>query len=215
MEKRRVEWWCNGGWMHYNHTQTQREKTQNKPTPRWFKISPVLTSLPSVSKTSKSRVMRYCVGATSCQMQFLLGGYSLGHPGLVMDPFSLVMKPPQAAGQRGQRHRWRYPIICANVPKMFWVEQSLRCKHVVLEIEKNKTKEKAMEASSVSWINLFTERPACGDLGRFVSVTQYATCYNNWCYPVPQLLIFRYSSVLRRSLPTTIDAVLIHWYWSY
>lgn len=125
----------------YNHTQTQREKTQNKPTPRWFKISPVLTSLPSVSKTSKSRVMRYCVGATSCQMQFLLGGYSLGHPGLVMDPFSLVMKPPQAAGQRRQRHRWRYPIICANVPKMFWVEQSLRCKHVVLEIEKtNKRK---------------------------------------------------------------------------
>lgn len=27
-----------------------------------------------------------------------------------------------------------------------------------------------------------------------MSVTQYATCYNNWCYPVPQLLIFSYSS---------------------
>ncbi|TNN50463.1 hypothetical protein EYF80_039332 [Liparis tanakae] len=35
--------------------------------------------------------MRYCVGATSCQMQFLLGGYSLGQPGLVMEPFSLLL----------------------------------------------------------------------------------------------------------------------------
>lgn len=41
--------------------------------------------------------MRYWVGATSCQMQFLLGGYSLGHPGLVMEPLSLVRNPPQAA----------------------------------------------------------------------------------------------------------------------
>lgn len=32
------------------------------------------TSLPSVSKPSKRRVMRYWVGATSCQTQFLLGG---------------------------------------------------------------------------------------------------------------------------------------------
>lgn len=44
--------------------------------------------------------MRYWVGATSCQMQFLLGGYSLGHPGLVMEPLSLVRKPPQAAAGR-------------------------------------------------------------------------------------------------------------------
>lgn len=71
----------------------------DKPTPRWGK-NLVLTSFPSVSKTSKSSVMRYCVGATSCQMQFLLGGYSLGQPGLVMDPFSLVMKPPQAAEKK-------------------------------------------------------------------------------------------------------------------
>ena len=75
--------------------------TQNQPTPSLFLIRPALTSLPSVSKTSKSSVIRYCVGATSCQMQFLLGGYSLGQPGLVMEPFSLVMKPPQAAGERG------------------------------------------------------------------------------------------------------------------
>lgn len=44
--------------------------------------------------------MRYWVGATSCQMQFLLGGYSLGQPGLVMEPLSLVRKPPQAAAGR-------------------------------------------------------------------------------------------------------------------
>lgn len=37
-------------------------------------------------------------------MQFLFGGYSLGQPGLVIDPFSLVMKPPHAAARkkRGQ-----------------------------------------------------------------------------------------------------------------
>lgn len=38
------------------------------------------------------------MGATSCQMQFLLGGYSLGQPGLVIEPLSLVRNPPQAAG---------------------------------------------------------------------------------------------------------------------
>lgn len=59
-----------------------------------------LTSLPSVSKKSNCREMRYWVGATSCQMQFLLGGYSLGHPGLVMEPLSLVRNPPQAAAGR-------------------------------------------------------------------------------------------------------------------
>lgn len=68
----------------------------DKPTP-WRGKNLVLTSLPSVSKTSKSSVMRYCVGATSCQTQFLFGGYSRGQPGLVMEPFSLVMKPPHAA----------------------------------------------------------------------------------------------------------------------
>lgn len=57
-----------------------------------------LTSLPSVSKKSNCSEMRYWVGATSCQMQFLLGGYSLGQPGLVMEPLSLVRNPPQAAG---------------------------------------------------------------------------------------------------------------------
>lgn len=57
-----------------------------------------LTSLPSVSKKSNCREMRYWVGATNCQMQFLLGGYSLGQPGLVMEPLSLVRNPPQAAG---------------------------------------------------------------------------------------------------------------------
>lgn len=31
-------------------------------------------------------------------MQFLLGGYSLGQPGLVMEPLSLVRNPPHAAG---------------------------------------------------------------------------------------------------------------------
>lgn len=68
----------------------------DKPTP-WRGKNLALTSLPSVSKTSKSSVIRYCVGATSCQTQFLFGGYSRGHPGLVMEPFSLVMKPPHAA----------------------------------------------------------------------------------------------------------------------
>lgn len=57
-----------------------------------------LTSLPSVSKKSNCREMRYWVGATNCQMQFLLGGYSLGQPGLVIEPLSLVRNPPQAAG---------------------------------------------------------------------------------------------------------------------
>lgn len=86
-----------------------RGTTQNKPTPCRFIITLALTSLPSVSKTSKSRVMRYCVGATSCQMQFLLGGYSLGHPGLVIEPFSFVMKPPQAAGwgKKRQGSLWK------------------------------------------------------------------------------------------------------------
>lgn len=57
-----------------------------------------LTSLPSVSKKSNCREIRYWVGATNCQIQFLLGGYSLGQPGLVMEPLSLVRNPPQAAG---------------------------------------------------------------------------------------------------------------------
>lgn len=69
------------------------------PRPLW-----ALTSLPSVSKKSNCREMRYWVGATNCQMQFLLGGYSLGQPGLVMEPLSLVRNPPQAAGGRGRRH---------------------------------------------------------------------------------------------------------------
>lgn len=53
--------------------------------------------------------MRYCVGATSCQMQFLLGGYSLGQPGLVMEPFSFVMKPPQAAAHGKQKKQQKNP----------------------------------------------------------------------------------------------------------
>lgn len=76
-------------------TDTDRNEA-DKPTP-WRGKNLALTSLPSVSKTSKSSVMRYCVGATSCQTQFLFGGYSRGQPGLVMEPFSLVMKPPHAA----------------------------------------------------------------------------------------------------------------------
>lgn len=58
------------------------------------------TSLPSSSKASNCREMRYCVGATTCQTQFLFVGYSFGHPGLVMVPFSLVMNPPQATARR-------------------------------------------------------------------------------------------------------------------
>lgn len=53
--------------------------------------------------------MRYWVGATSCQMQFLLGGYSLGQPGLVMEPLSLVRNPPQAAGGGGGQERCHHP----------------------------------------------------------------------------------------------------------
>lgn len=63
-----------------------------------------LTSFPSVSNTSNTRVMRYWMGATSCHTQFLLGGYSLGHPGVEREPFSLVTKPPHAAA--GGRRRW-------------------------------------------------------------------------------------------------------------
>lgn len=33
-------------------------------------------------------------------MQFLFGGYSFGHPGLVMEPLSLVRNPPQAAEEQ-------------------------------------------------------------------------------------------------------------------
>lgn len=58
------------------------------------------TSLPSSSKVSNCREMRYCMGATTCQTQFLFVGYSFGHPGLVMVPFSLVMNPPQATAWR-------------------------------------------------------------------------------------------------------------------
>lgn len=63
-----------------------------------------LTSFPSVSNTSNTRVIRYWVGATSCHTQFLLGGYSLGQPGVVREPFSFVMNPPQAAA--GGRVHW-------------------------------------------------------------------------------------------------------------
>lgn len=41
--------------------------------------------------------MRYCVGATTCHTQFLLGGYSLGQPGVLIVPFNLERRPPQAA----------------------------------------------------------------------------------------------------------------------
>lgn len=60
-----------------------------------------LTSFPSSSKASNCMEMRYCVGATTCHTQFLLGGYSLGQPGVLMVPFSLESRPPQAAGVGG------------------------------------------------------------------------------------------------------------------
>lgn len=63
------------------------------------------TSLPSSSNTSNCREIRYWAGATICQTQFLLVGYSLGHPGLVMVPLSVVMKPPQAAGEAINEHK--------------------------------------------------------------------------------------------------------------
>lgn len=78
-----------------------RQALSQAPTPHTFLptlASEALTSLPSVSKKSNCREIRYWVGATNCQMQFLLGGYSLGQPGLVMEPLSLVRNPPQAAG---------------------------------------------------------------------------------------------------------------------
>lgn len=75
-------------WMLFNHVYKHfPSKSQKTP----------LTSFPSVSNTSNTRVMRYWMGATSCQTQFLLGGYSLGQPGVMMEPFSMVMNPPQAA----------------------------------------------------------------------------------------------------------------------
>lgn len=57
-----------------------------------------LTSFPSSSKASNCMEMRYWVGATTCQTQFLLGGYSLGQPGVLMVPFNLERRPPHAAG---------------------------------------------------------------------------------------------------------------------
>ncbi len=72
-----------------------------------------LTSFPSISKASKSRVMRYCTGAMSCHTQFLLGGYSCGHSGLVKEPLSLEMNPPQAAaGIRWKSHC--YAVLTAK-----------------------------------------------------------------------------------------------------
>lgn len=59
-----------------------------------------LTSLPSNSKNSNFTEILYWVGATTCHTQFLLGGYSLGQPGVVMVPLSLVRSPPQAAGRK-------------------------------------------------------------------------------------------------------------------
>lgn len=79
----------------------RKQALSQAPTPHTFlpTLAPeALTSLPSVSKKSNCREIRYWVGATNCQMQFLLGGYSLGQPGLVMEPLSLVRNPPQAAG---------------------------------------------------------------------------------------------------------------------
>lgn len=59
-----------------------------------------LTSLPSNSKNSNFTEILYWVGATTCHTQFLLGGYSLGQPGVVMVPLSLVRSPPQAARRK-------------------------------------------------------------------------------------------------------------------
>lgn len=59
--------------------------------------SSLLTSFPSNSKNSNFIEIRYCVGATTCHTQFLFGGYSFGHPGVVIVPFSFVRSPPQAA----------------------------------------------------------------------------------------------------------------------
>lgn len=53
------------------------------------------------------------------------------------------------------------------------------------------------------------------DSWSFVSVMQYTTCHNNWCYPFPHLLIFSWNYVLCWALPTTIDVVLIHGLSSY
>lgn len=67
-----------------------------------------LTSLPSNSKNSNFTEILYWVGATTCHTQFLLGGYSLGQPGVVMVPFSLVRSPPQAA--RRNRNGKGFPL---------------------------------------------------------------------------------------------------------
>lgn len=84
-----------------NSPKGRKQALSQAPRPHTFlpTLAPkALTSLPSVSKKSNCREIRYWVGATNCQMQFLLGGYSLGQPGLVMEPLSLVRNPPQAAG---------------------------------------------------------------------------------------------------------------------
>lgn len=52
-------------------------------------------------------------------MQFLLGGYSFGHPGLVMEPLSLVRKPPQAAAG------WEAPSA-RHVPRLPGIRDAAR-----------------------------------------------------------------------------------------
>lgn len=71
------------------------------------------TSLPSSSKASNCMEMRYCVGATTCHTQFLLGGYSLGQPGVLMVPFSLERRPPQAAAEGKRREEEEASVAAA------------------------------------------------------------------------------------------------------
>jgi hypothetical protein len=59
--------------------------------------------LPSNSKNSNFTEILYWVGATTCHTQFLFGGYSLGQPGVVMVPLSLVRSPPQAAERKEKK----------------------------------------------------------------------------------------------------------------
>ena len=56
-----------------------------------------LTLFPSRSKCVKLIVIRYWVGATICQTQFLFDGYSSGYDGLWMVPLAASMCPPQAS----------------------------------------------------------------------------------------------------------------------
>lgn len=161
--------------------------------------------------------MRYCVGATSCQMQFLFGGYSLGQPGLVIDPFSLVMKPPQAAGQETQHgKRWGQMVSLMQVQMCRQKMNDItKCFHRTCSkcyVANHTAKMKALwNILPLSWINPITAWPACEDSRQALYQlrnTQHVTT-TGVTHSLTLLFLVK-NNVQCWSWPTAIDAVLIH-----